>query len=192
MTKTPEAHPSQILSVCESPTFYVVRTKAGREADAAINLFNLSTKEKPIEVYAPRVNERRSNGSKTKHVSRPLFSRYIFAAFDLEQWYLRISFTRHITSLVRFTDEFAMIQRELLEEISAQTVEGFVCLPDHQSVPHFDFAIGEIVRVIRGGWDGQVVKVVGYKDDDLILERSGPFGKPIPIFLPPYAVVAVT
>lgn len=190
MTKMAEASSAHSLTPSKFQSYYVIRTKAGKEDEAAKHLLNQADSDRPISVYAPRVNERRANGVKTKHVARPLFSRYIFAAFDLEQWFYRISYTRGVSGLLRFADEFALIQRELLEDIAAQTVNGFVQVREREVIPQFDFAIGEVVRIIRGSWDGQEVSVAGFKGDNLILERDGPCGKKVSIVLPPYAVVA--
>lgn len=180
MTKT-----TVVLPETDFQAFYVIRTKAGAEEIAAENLVNQA-----IAVYAPRQRVHRVYLHCQKHVNCSLFNRYIFAAFKLHDMFSKVMHTRGVTGIVRFGDEFAQVERVTLEEIAAYTVKGFVDLKQRETEPEFDFAIGEVVRIISGAMEGQVMNIVGFdrKKGEVRLEKQSPIGR-LTASLPPTALL---
>lgn len=106
------------------PYWYAIRTRPMQEDRAARNL-----EAWQVEVFNPRLKERRCNEytGKPTYLSKPLFTRYIFARFDAGRLLNKVSFTRGVHSVVGFGDGPTRVSDEVIGLIQSQVGEdGFV------------------------------------------------------------------
>jgi len=98
--------------------WYVVHTHPKQEDRAEFNL-----QAWKVETFKPSFRERRSHPftGEPFYVTKPLFTRYIFARFDLESHYHKIRFTRGIHSLVSFGGNPIPVDDEIINAIRSRT-----------------------------------------------------------------------
>lgn len=125
--------------------FYTIRTKSGKEREAAFNLENQGA-----TVFAPFTKNQRRE-------IRPAFPRYIFAAFELDRMFTKVRSTRGVTGIVRFGDEFVQIDSDILQSLLLDPEKEFVDFTE--SSPRFKYAVGQILLVTLGNWYGNKVVV---------------------------------
>jgi transcriptional antiterminator RfaH len=104
--------------------WYVVHTHPKQEDRACNNLKVLR-----VPIFNPKIRERRYNQfvNAPIYVNKPLFPRYIFARFKINELYHKICFTRGICSVVSFGDGPVPIDEELIALIQSNIKEdGFV------------------------------------------------------------------
>jgi transcription antitermination factor NusG len=104
--------------------WYVIHTHLKQEDRAGSNLRVLG-----IPIFNPKIKERRYNQFSIApiYVTKPLFSRYIFAQFKVRDLYHKVRFTRGVYSVVSFGDGPTPISGEIITLIQANTKEdGFV------------------------------------------------------------------
>ncbi|MFN0087620.1 MAG: transcription termination/antitermination protein NusG [Blastocatellia bacterium] len=125
----------------EDLRWYVIRTHPNQEERAAGNIRAMN-----VEAFAPRrrkVIYNPYNGKPTS-LSRPLFPRYVFARFGLEEALHKIRFTRGVHSLVCFDANPAEVDDEIVRLMQARVAkDGFVRLSD-------EFEPGEEVVISEG------------------------------------------
>jgi transcriptional antiterminator RfaH len=103
--------------------WYVVYTQPRKELLACEHLTNQG-----FEVYFPQYLRRRSHARRIDHVSSPLFPRYIFVAFDIDQsqWSV-IGSTRGVIGLVKNGIVPASVPSVVIEGLQDnQDNEGYV------------------------------------------------------------------
>ena len=130
----------------------VVRSKPRSEKIAYAQL-----KEKGIEAYLPLLKERRKWSDRKKWVEFPLFSSYLFAKIEIKNSIFVLQ-THGVNSLVKFGDEIAIVQDEVVNAIKLAIDGGY------QLTPAEYFIAGNAVEVIEGpmrGVKGFVVKLKG-------------------------------
>ena len=130
----------------------VVRSKPRSEKIAYAQL-----KEKGIEAYLPLLKERRKWSDRKKWVEFPLFSSYLFAKIEIKNSIFVLQ-TNGVSSLVKFGEEIAIVQDEVVNAIKLAIDGGY------QLTPAEYFAAGNAVEVIEGpmaGVKGIVVKLKG-------------------------------
>lgn len=121
--------------------WYAVHTKPKQERRAESNLRAWN-----IEAFTPMIKDRRRSRSLkgSSYVIKPLFSRYVFAHFDVRNHLHRVIFTRGVDSIVRFGDAPARIDDEIISIIQLRVGEdGFVRLGE-------DFKRGDPVMIREG------------------------------------------
>lgn len=104
--------------------WYVIYTHPKQEDRASCNLktlgapiFNLKTRERR---YNPFTNL-------PTYIAKPLFPRYIFARFKINELYHKVRFTRGVSSMVSFGDGPTPIDEEIIAIIQSYIKEdGFV------------------------------------------------------------------
>lgn len=103
--------------------WYAVYTKAGDEQRTASNL-----RAGSIETFAPRRRERRMNRVRCKvaYVVKPLFPRYLFARFNVQEALWRVRYTRGVHSVVSFGAGPSAVRDELIELLREQGGEDGV------------------------------------------------------------------
>jgi transcriptional antiterminator RfaH len=97
-------------------------------------------------IFSPKIRERRYNqfSIAPTYVTKPLFPRYIFAQFKVNDLYHKVRFTRGVNSVVSFGESPTPIAEEVITLILSNTKEdGFVRI-DEQIRP------GDRVMVIDG------------------------------------------
>lgn len=108
----------------ETSQWYVVRTKPQQEDRATANL-----RAGQIQTFTPMLRERQSPFGGDRYVTRPLFSRYIFARFDANRWLHRIRYTRGVENVVSFGGSPIPVDDGVIDLIKQQVGEdGFIQL----------------------------------------------------------------
>ena len=130
----------------------VVRSKPRSEKIAYAQLI-----VRGIEAYLPLLKERRKWSDRKKWVEFPLFSSYLFARVEIKNSIFVLQ-THGVSSLVKFGEEIAIVQDEVITAIKLAIDGGY------QLVPAEYFSAGNAVEVIEGpmaGVKGIVVKLKG-------------------------------
>ena len=119
--------------------WYAVRTKLNEEDRADNNL-----KAWQVETFTPKVKElRTSDFGGGRYVTKPLFSRYIFARFDVETQLHNINYTRGVQSVVSFGGSPISIDDKVIDRIKEQVDDdGFIRIDE--------FKAGDPVRINSG------------------------------------------
>ena len=130
----------------------VVRSKPRSEKIAYTQLI-----VRGIEAYLPLLKERRKWSDRKKWVEFPLFSSYLFARVEIKNSIFVLQ-THGVSSLVKFGEEIAIVQDEVIAAIKLAIDGGY------QLTPAEYFVAGNAVEVIEGpmaGVKGIVVKLKG-------------------------------
>lgn len=104
--------------------WYVIHTHPKQEARACSNLRVLG-----VPIFDPKIRERRYNQfvNVPTYVTKPLFPRYIFAQFKINDLYHKVRFTRGIYRVVSFGEGPSPIDEEIIALIQSSINEdGFV------------------------------------------------------------------
>ncbi len=112
--------------------WYVVKTQPKQELRAEINLTAWK-----INTFYPKISERCINPftGLMSYVIKPLFSRYIFAQFDLNASYRRVCFTRGVHSLVNFGSGPVTVDEEIIRLIQSRVGEDGLVKLDNELNP---------------------------------------------------------
>jgi transcriptional antiterminator RfaH len=82
-----------------------------------VPIFNLKTRERRYNQYT----------NVPSYITKPLFPRYIFARFKINDLYHKVRFTRGVSSVVSFGEEPTPIDEEVIALIQSHVKEdGFV------------------------------------------------------------------
>jgi len=97
--------------------WYVIKTQPKQEVRAECNLtaWNINT-------FHPKISERCISpfSGLVSYVIKPLFSRYIFAQFDVNTTYRRICFTRGVHSVLNFGSGPVSLDNEIIKLIQSR------------------------------------------------------------------------
>jgi transcription antitermination factor NusG len=135
----------------------VVRSKPRSEKIAYAQL-----KEKGIEAYLPLLKERRKWSDRKKWVEFPLFSSYLFAKIEIKNSIFILQ-TNGVSSLVKFGEEIAIAQDEVINAIRLAIDGGYQLRPAEY------FIAGNAVEVIEGPMRGVKGIVVQLKGKDRLV-----------------------
>jgi transcription elongation factor/antiterminator RfaH len=135
----------------------VVRSKPRSEKIAYAQL-----KEKEIEAYLPLLKERRKWSDRKKWVEFPLFSSYLFAKIEIKNSIFVLQ-TNGVSSLVKFGEEIAIVQDEVVNAIKLAIDGGY------QLTPAEYFIAGNAVEVIEGPMRGVKGIVAQLKGKDRLV-----------------------
>jgi transcriptional antiterminator RfaH len=125
--------------------WYAIHTKPKNEERANKNLIAWG-----VEAFAPRVREYRYNEytHKPTALSKPLFSRYIFARFNARALLHDVYYTKGVHSIVSFNDiPFALQYDEIAFIKSRLDENGFIKMND-------DLSPGDEVTIKSGAFAG--------------------------------------
>jgi len=114
--------------VDDGQRWYVIKTQPKQETRAECNL-----KTWGINTFYPKISERCTNPftGLVSYVVKPLFSRYIFAQFDVNTTYRRVCFTRGVHSVVNFGSGPVSLDDEIIKLVQSRVGEdGLVKLDD--------------------------------------------------------------
>ena len=113
-------------STLENSQWYAIRTHLNQENRAAANL-----RAWDVEIFYPKIKEHRRNqfsGACTS-LTKPFFSRYLFARFNVEQVLHKIWFTRGVQSVVSFGGMPSPVEDDIIEFFRSRVdKDGFVRL----------------------------------------------------------------
>jgi len=124
--------------------WYVLYTKAQEEHRAEKNLTAWG-----IETFYPQIKKKQFNQftGKATEFSRPLFPRYLFARFDVEETLHKIYNTRGVEKVIGFNCIPTPVDDQVIALIQSKVVDGFVRLND-------DLRRGDEVRINKGSLTG--------------------------------------
>ena len=112
------------IASMESARWYAIRTKPKQEDRADTNL-----RAWHVETFAPKL---KMSLSANRHTSKPLFARYIFAYFDVDQLLHKVNYTRGVEHVVSFGDDAPIpIDDSVIDFIKERVdKDGFIQLGD--------------------------------------------------------------
>jgi transcriptional antiterminator RfaH len=125
----------------DTARWYVIHTHTKQEDRACSNLQVMG-----VPIFNPKIRARRYNQfiNVATYITKPLFPRYIFAKFKINELYQKICFTRGICNVVSFGENPAPIDEEIIALIQCNIKEdGFVRI-------HEEITPGDKVRVEDG------------------------------------------
>jgi transcription elongation factor/antiterminator RfaH len=111
-------------TIGDIPRWYAIHTQPKQEKRAEMNL-----KAWNVETFFPRIRDCRFNEftGEPSHIVKPLFNRYLFARFAVNNLLHKIRFTRGVHSVVCIGSEPAQVDDRVIDIIAAQIDEvGFV------------------------------------------------------------------
>lgn len=119
--------------------WYAVRTKPKQEDRADVNL-----RIWQVQTFTPKVKELRTSGYGGRYVTKPLFTRYIFAHFSASRRLHEVNYTRGVQNVVSFGASPISIDDKVINLIRAQADEdGFIRMDQ-------ELRLGDQVRVNSG------------------------------------------
>ena len=97
--------------------WYVIKTQPKQETRAECNL-----RAWGINTFHPKIRERCTNSftGLLSYAIKPLFSRYIFAQFDINSTYRRVCFTRGVHSVVNFGNGPVKVDCDIIKLIESR------------------------------------------------------------------------
>jgi transcriptional antiterminator RfaH len=121
--------------------WFLIHTNPKQEGRTIANLSAWN-----VETFSPQIREWRYNRSTGERQSevKLLFSRYVFARFDLEGLFHKVKFTRGVHELVSFGDGPVRVDESIIELIRSRMDEGGLVKTGT------DFKAGDVV-VVRDG-----------------------------------------
>jgi transcriptional antiterminator RfaH len=108
----------------DTAQWYVIHTHPKQEDRAGSNLRVLG-----VPIFTPKIRERRYNQFTIipSYVVKPLFPRYIFAQFKINDLYHKVRFTRGVYSVVSFGEGPTSIDEDIIALIQSNIKQdGFV------------------------------------------------------------------
>ncbi len=109
--------------------WHLVRTHPKQELRADFNLKTLN-----VETYVPmyKLAARSQYATQTTHTVKPLFPRYVFARFRINDLYHKVKFTRGVQELVCFESAPATVDDEIIAMLQArQDKQGLIRIEDN-------------------------------------------------------------
>ena len=128
----------------ESPLWYVVQTHPKQEDRADINL-----RAHSVETFLPKIRDRRYNKftGAPSFITRPLFPKYMFARFKINDLYHLIRYTRGVHSLVSLSSGPIPVNEGVIASIRGRMdSNGLVKLGD-------EFEPGDEVQIMGGSYE---------------------------------------
>ena len=163
--------------------WHVVYTQPRKEALAFEHL-----ERQGFEVFLPRYLKRRSHARRVDVVPAPLFPRYLFASFDIDEpgWRV-IRSTRGIVDLVRSGHGLAWVPEIVIEELHRRCdKQGFVLL-----ARQLDLGPGQRIRIDSGAFAACDAIFEAHTDDDRVKVLLSLLGREVVVDVPIAAVVPV-
>jgi transcriptional antiterminator RfaH len=119
-------------SIEDGLQWYVIKTQPKQETRAECNL-----RAWGINTFHPKISERSTNPftGLMSYVVKPLFSRYIFAQFDVNSTYRRVCFTRGVHSVVNFGSGPVSVGEEIIKLIQSRVGEDGLVKLDNKVNP---------------------------------------------------------
>jgi transcriptional antiterminator RfaH len=132
---------SEISNEGDVPRWYVVQTKPQQEERAESNLNAWR-----VETFLPKIRQRREHpfgGAPSYHI-KPLFTRYLFAHFKVNELLHKVSYTRGVHNVVSFSGWPASVDDEVIELLRTQSdADGYVLIGQ-------DLKAGDRVMISNG------------------------------------------
>ncbi len=128
--------------------WFIVNSKPKQEFDAEKHLRTLD-----IDVYLPVYNKKvKKNRGKVDRIT-PLFSGYLFARFDIDEFYQKVRYTHGVKSLLGCNEYLWTLADEKIQDIKSRESGGLVMLRRREE----SFRQGDRILIDEGdfeGWEG--------------------------------------
>jgi transcriptional antiterminator RfaH len=128
--------------------WYIVNTKPKQEFHAEKNL-----KTQGITAYLPVYRKKIKKNREKIEVLTPLFSGYLFARFNIQEFYHRVRYTRGVKTILGNDEYLWSIDNEKIEDIKSREDNGIVVLTRREEF----FRKGDRIVIDEGafeGWEG--------------------------------------
>lgn len=110
--------------------WYAIRTRPKEEGRAEMNL-----QAWQVQTFAPKLRELRNLGYGGQYVSKPLFSSYIFAYFNVDKQLHNVNYTRGVQNVVSFGGSPVSIYDDVINLLKAKVDgDGFICRDSDQEL----------------------------------------------------------
>lgn len=122
------------------PNWHLIQTHPKQETRAESNLKTLN-----IQTYVPmyRAKLRNRFTGETTRMIKPLFPRYIFARFKVDDLYHKVSFTRGVRNLVCFNHRPTTVDGQIIDLIRArEDKDGFIKI-EEETLPGDEVVINK-------------------------------------------------
>ena len=136
--------------------WYAIRTHLQQETRAEANLRAWN-----VEVFLPRIKEiRRNEFGAISSWTKPLFPRYLFARFNVDQLLHKVTFTRGVQGIVSFDATPSIVDDEIIDLLKMRVdSDGFIKLGS-------DLKPGDKVVMTKGGVFDSLVGVFERETND--------------------------
>jgi len=123
-----------------APPWYAIYTNPKQEERADSNLRSWS-----VETFFPKIKVRRHNQFSGKaFITKPLFPRYVFARFDVNNLLSKVRFTRGVQSVVSLGDGPTPVDEKIINLIQSNVgQDGFISTAE-------EFKYGDEVIIQEG------------------------------------------
>ncbi|MCU0275952.1 MAG: hypothetical protein MUF02_03690 [Acidobacteria bacterium] len=128
--------------------WFIVNSKPKQEFDAEKNLRPLG-----IDVYLPVYNKKVKKDRVRVDRIAPLFSGYLFARFDIQEFYQKVRYTRGVKSLLGCNEYLWTLADDKVQDIKSRENGGVVVLRRRED----HFHQGDRILIDEGdfeGWEG--------------------------------------
>jgi transcriptional antiterminator RfaH len=126
-------------TLINTPHWYAIHTHPRQELRAESNLRAWN-----VETFAPRIKDCRYYNGVLVQMAKPLFPRYIFARFKVEDLMHKVSFTRGVNCVVNFGGNPAPVDDQIIDLIKMRVGnDGFISWGE-------TFEAGDVVRIKDG------------------------------------------
>ena len=162
-------------SVDKDTRWFVVQTRVNQEAKAARNLV-----QQGYQIYMPQYRKRRRHARRVDVVSRPLYPRYLFVAFDpSSKGWRAINSTLGVSNIISVGDKPAEIDVTIVNAIRGlENSEGVVELD-----PLSDLLPGDQVEVVEGAFTTRMGLYQGLSDSQRVIILLDMLGQKVRVAL---------
>ena len=150
------ACPHLAISGSLSMHWYCVHTRPIRESQTA----GFLNTHFGLDVYFPRLKQRKTIRRVRREVISPLFPRYLFCRFDLSVHYRAVRYAPEVISIVSFGDQPVVVGDALIQELKGWAGDEVDLISADQ-----DLHPGETVEVTDGPMQGLRAVVLHAKND---------------------------
>jgi transcriptional antiterminator RfaH len=152
-----------------SSDWFIICSKPKQEFDAEKNLRTLD-----INVYLPVYKKKiKKNKIKIERVT-PLFSGYLFAQFEIQEFYQKVKYTRGVKTILGYSESLWTISDDKIQDIKSRENNGLVVLRRKESL----LSKGDRILIDEGdfeGWEGIFQEELPDQERAIILLTSVKF-----------------
>jgi transcriptional antiterminator RfaH len=123
--------------------WYAVNTKPHSECYAAMTLEQVG-----VDVFLPKLRERRLVAGTFKTSTVPLFPGYLFASFDLSRHFRAVTYAKGVRKIVALGGVPSVVDETIIHAIRSKLVGECIDLP------HRTFSRGQTVKISDGPLSG--------------------------------------
>jgi len=125
--------------------WFIINTKPKQEFCAEKHLLTLG-----IPIYVPVYKKKVKKDKEKIEVLTPLFSGYLFAQFDIPEFYQKVRYTRGVKAILGHDEYLWTIADEKIADIRSRECQGVVVLTRKEN----HFHKGDRILIDEGAFDG--------------------------------------